>query len=133
MPQTLTINVVPCAPESNAVPALEAHPADLPLDGPDVEIPANAPLMRRESSPSWLPAQLARRLIAQHGAQCAGLRAIAQRNRHGVGRPGHWTRLNAPRWVYWDVVCIAIERQTGRRFRRTILSDPASAPAQGVA
>ena len=115
MPQTLTSKVAPPSHESNAV--ADAHPDDLPLDGPDLVIPSNAPLMRREYSECWLPARVGRRLVAKHGPERAGRLALVQRHRHGVGRPGHWVRLDAKRWVYWDCVCIAIERQTGIRFR----------------
>lgn len=121
MPQTLTPKVAPPSPDGNAAASHGAHPDDtthdLPLDGPDLVLPSNAPLMRREVSECWLPARVARRLVERHGPELAGRLALAQRHRHGVGRPGHWVRLDATRWVYWDVVCIAIERQTGIRFR----------------
>ena len=80
--------------------------------------PSNArPFPRPHASRYWLPAAVADRLLAQHDTALAGERALAQRERHVACPDGVRQVTDAFRWIYWDVVLIAIERRTSRRFR----------------
>ena len=59
----------------------------------------------------FLPARVARRMIAKHGAQSALARADAQRMKHKQRMREDRIRRTTPFLIiYWDIVCLAIAK-----------------------
>lgn len=69
------------------------------------------PTYTRGQDDCWLPARVARRMIAKHGAQEALGRADAQRLKHKQRMRAEEIREMTPMLIiYWDVVCTMINK-----------------------
>ncbi len=74
-----------------------------------------APMYRPRQEDAYLPARVARRLIAKHGPDLALLRADTQRLKHTRRMAPDAMRRTTPFLViYWDLVCLLIVRRTSR-------------------
>lgn len=59
----------------------------------------------------YLPARVARRLVAKHGVEIALLRADRQRMKHKRRMREDLIRAGTPFLIiYWDIVCLAIAK-----------------------
>jgi hypothetical protein len=76
-------------------------------------MPHTAPaIYTRRQDDAYLPARVARRMIARHGAEIALLRADTQRLKHKHRMRPEAMRRNTPFLIiYWDIVCVFINRR----------------------
>lgn len=82
-----------------------------------------SPTYTRGQDDCWLPARVARRMIAKHGAQDALGRADAQRMKHKQRMRQDEIRENTPMlMIYWDLVCAWIDKAIARRVPQPLES-----------